>query len=273
MSTETEPVAADEPFAQAGVQYYLFAGVSGLLAMWALLLERFGIFSMIPLALGSLGMITYAIPPRLTQRWKSLKRPNYGLPLLVLLSVAASIYLLPTSSHGNARTIDIEDALLAGSLLTYLAAQYRLFSLGTAAFPPDSRPTPKAQSGEAPEKRPEGSVRPVELLWLGLTMLVTVVIAFLVWRAAIVDWTVYGPAPANLRPAHTFWRFALLIWLFGIGTLMLTGIFRTLRIYRNNETEARMVLQDALWAETRGEQRRINRWVAWQRRLLRRKEK
>ncbi len=275
MSTEPEPAAlTDDPFMQVGVQYYLFAGVSGLLAAWALLLERFGIFSVIPLLLGGLGMATYAIPPRLTRLWKALKRPNYRMPLFVILSIVALIFVFPTSSRGNALTFDIEDLLLAASLLTYLASQYRMFSLGTAAFPPDMRPTPRAETGDAPEARPESSVGPRELLWLGATLLASLLLGFLMWRMTVVERPGIGLSARGFRPVDTPWRYAMLFWLIGTGVLLLRGFFHTLRAYRSKVAEARMVLQDALWAETRGEQRRINRWIAWQkRRHARRKEK
>jgi len=170
-------------------------------------------------------------------------------------------------------TFDIEDVLLAGSLLTYFASQYRLFSLGTAAFPPDTRPNPRAKTGDEPEKRPESSVGPTELLWLGLTLLASLVLGVVMWRLTVEQWPITRLSPSDLRPAFSPWRYVLLIWLLGVGTLVLRGIFHTLRAYRSSEAEARMVLQDALWTETRGEQRRINRWIAWQRRRLsRRKE-
>jgi hypothetical protein len=274
MSIDANQLAADDdPFLYVGVQYYLFAGASGLLATWALLLDRFGILSIIPLVLGALGMANYAIPPRLTRMMRQFKRPNYPMPLLVLGSVVALIYLVPTSSRGNAQSIDMGDILLAGSLLTYLSAQYRLFSLGSAAFPPDSRPTPRAETGDEPEKRPESSVGAVELMWLAITLLASLALGVIIWRLTVVDWTIHGPAPADLRPSESSWRLVLLICVAGLETLVLTGLFRALRIYRSSEAEARMALQDALWSETRGEHRRVGRWIAWQnRRLQRRKE-
>src|SRR5262249_13350429 len=77
---------------------------------------------------------------------------------------------------------------------------------------------------------------------------------------------------ADERPPHLFgmsetaWRFASLIWLLGIGVILLVGFLGTLRTYRMTPDEARMVGQDVIWVETRGEQRRITRWTAWARR-------
>jgi len=51
-----------------------------------------------------------------------------------------------------------------------------------------------------------------------------------------------------------------------LPTVVLAGGFRLLRTYRMSADEARMVLQEDLWAETRGEQRRQARWLAWARR-------
>ena len=72
------------------------------------------------------------------------------------------------------------------------------------------------------------------------------------------------PYQYNIGPVP--WRMLLLIWLLGVGTVVLSGCFRLLRAYRMSADESRMVLQESLWAETRGEQRRHARWLAWARR-------
>jgi hypothetical protein len=264
--------AQDDPFMHTGIQYYLFAGFAGLLAAWFMLQGRFGtIPSLIPAVLGAMGMAGYAIPPNMGRMTRALRRPSQMMPLLVLGAVVVLTVLFETSSRGNAESFDMDDALMAAGVLTYLASQYRLFSLGSAAFPPDSRPRTGGEAGDEPEQRPTSLATPMELAWLGLTLLASIALGLLIWYLTIVDWTVVGPKPAQLDPARTGWRYILLIWLLGMGTLVLIGVFHTLRNYRMSEDESRMVLQDSIWSETRGEQRRVNRWIAWQQRRLQRK--
>ena len=42
-------------------------------------------------------------------------------------------------------------------------------------------------------------------------------------------------------------------------------VFRYWRRLQMDRVSAMLMLQDLLWHETRGEQRRISRWIAWKR--------
>src|SRR5438067_11113381 len=99
--------------------------------------------------IGALGMATCPVPPRLGALSRGLRRPLYMMPPLVLVSLVIFEVLFP--SWDVSRSIGLSDLLVAIALVTYLAAQYRLFSLGTAALPLDMRPLPVRAPGQAPE--------------------------------------------------------------------------------------------------------------------------
>ena len=95
----------------------------------------------------------------------------------------------------------------------------------------------------------------------------------LFFAMAYLLWTWIGvfspPAWYDLPPS--LWPIVVLIWA-GVIVLALVWTYlayigRTLA----SEEESLLFLQDQLWAETRGEQRQINRAVAWTR--LRRQKK
>ena len=56
-----------------------------------------------------------------------------------------------------------------------------------------------------------------------------------------------------------------------LGVVVASAFLGYWRSAAQTREQAALVLQDAVWAETRGEQRRLNRWLAWAR--LRRREK
>jgi hypothetical protein len=256
-----EPV--QDPFLKAGIRYYLFAGFTGLLVVWLILMDRFDLFALAPAAIGALGMIGYAIPDRFGAISRRLHRPRQWIPPLVLLMVVLLTALFETSFHTP--EMEFGDVVLAAAMLTYLVSQYRLFSLGSAAFPPDTRPRPDRPIGDEPELRPDSLMNVNELFWMILVVIQSLIMGLIIWDLVSTNWRL-GETSAETR-----WRFVSLMWVLGLGALVLVGFFRILRNYRMSEDEARMVLQDTLWTETRGDQRRIARWMAWQRRQLQRR--
>jgi hypothetical protein len=62
------------------------------------------------------------------------------------------------------------------------------------------------------------------------------------------------------------WRVAMLVWILSVGLIGLATAIGYWSWRRHSRAEAMLVLRDEFWRQTRGEQRRINRWRAWARR-------
>ena len=87
-----------------------------------------------------------------------------------------------------------------------------------------------------------------------------------VWTAlALMSWNRVGLQEAELDFSAHVWRGMLLVWLVGVGLVVASGLFGYLDWMRWTRDEATMALQDMLWRETRREQGRLNRWLAWSR--------
>jgi len=271
MSTDDEILEAqpaDDSFLEPAVRWYLFLACVGLVVIWLLLMGKFGILALLPVLMGALGLAAYLVPPNWGIVSRTLRRPLYLMPILVVGTILVFEILNPFPPWRQSRGLfEINDLLLCPAMLAYLAGQYRLFSLGSAAVPPDPRPRPDRLAGDTPDPRPPSLVAPREVGWLGGVILGCVVAGQLLWLFLVVEWappTQEQPYQYNIGTVP--WRMLLLIWLLGVGTVVLTGGFRLLRAYRMSGDEARMVLQEEFWAETRGEQRRQTRWLAWARR-------
>jgi hypothetical protein len=84
--------------------------------------------------------------------------------------------------------------------------------------------------------------------------------AFLLWVRLSVE-----PGPGWLKGSENVWHAMLLVW--GMA-LVLTAAYAFLSYLARSQAgpeESLLYLQDQLWAATRGEQRRMNRWVVWRR--------
>ena len=61
------------------------------------------------------------------------------------------------------------------------------------------------------------------------------------------------------------WRAVVVAWIIGAGLYVVFGLLDYWSQRSMNAEEAAVFLQDVLWKETRGEQRRLNRWHVWAR--------
>ena len=144
---------------------------------------------------------------------------------------------------------DVTNVLLSMATLTYLLAQYRLHGLWFNVLGPD----PRAQT---PQARSEQSMSPAELMWLVLPIPVFAIAAELLWLLLRQQWDLVGYPPR--------WRqFLAIAWLVVIGIFAAGHFFRHWKRLQMDRATALLLLHDMLWNETRGEQRRINRWIAW----------
>jgi hypothetical protein len=244
MSTEPDLVTeTQEP--PAAVNAYLTLGLAAVVAMGVALLQTGADrWSIVPTLVGAAG---------LAFRWRSA-------PLVLLSAVAfalAAPWLVGWRPSRWAPPLAAELALGA-AVLAYVLAQYRLFGLTLAVYPPDPR-----RPAQKPPPRDAGRVPAREVS----AALVTVVAAAV---GAVFVWEVVGgvAAPWNIPPRT--WRVGLLAWVLATGLVLLASVLGYLGWRRLSAAEASLYVRDVLWYETRREQRRINRWRAW---ALRRRER
>jgi hypothetical protein len=261
MSSEGESL---DPRSHPGARGYTFLCLLALLIVVLVLVQRdLGWLALLPLLTGSVAVAAC---------W------SIGPPL-VILCVAGSL-----AAHGRSRFVGLlgptqgsllGDLILAGALLAYSAGQYRLQALVQTIFPSDPRrrrrrrgpairPIPPFEQARSPEL-----VGPLEVTQLVVAVVGSTGLGAVVWVLL-----------ASHRPPLGFdpwvWRLLVLAWLgclvAGV-TWVVTGWLQWQRI---SPEESLVYLQDQLWKDTRREQSRLNRWLAWYRlrrqRRLRRKE-
>lgn len=269
MSTPDATGESPRPDLTPVVRYYLFAGSISLMVLWLALFERgFELFSLIPVLLGALGLAPSLFPPG----WRGVRvLRKLPLPVLPLFLVIALVPMEIVFSPGRIQQSDffrLSDLLLAIGLLGYLMAQYRLIGMRAGLVPVDERPRADRLGGDDPEARAAEQTQPGEwknLIWL---VPVCVVAGQLSWQWLLSSerWNVFGTEVPRLAIERVWWRMYVLVWILSICGLLLAGAGAILRLYRLTRIEADMTAQESLWDETRGEQRRLHRWLAWLRR-------
>ena len=71
------------------------------------------------------------------------------------------------------------------------------------------------------------------------------------------------PLGVRIHIADAVWHLLLLLWLFAVVLIVLTSLTGYLGALRMTPAESALYLQDQLWRQTRREQARLNRWLAW----------
>ena len=201
-------------------------------------------------------------------------------PLIVLLTIVVGqiIEQVQMNRFGGrfgmvGGGMQVSDILLCLAVLTYLAAHYRLLALWHQVLPHDRRvrlkPTRKSKGPKrmlgalAPQPRPADAVTITEIVTLLLQVLGFVLLAQIAWFLLDQRWNLVGFPPG--------WaQFLLLAWSLTVGLFVMGHLFRYWRRSQMSRDEAQLLIQDVLWNETRGEQRRIFRWIIWLR--MRKKE-
>jgi hypothetical protein len=164
---------------------------------------------------------------------------------------------LPVVSRQPSRAVlPLSDLLLAVSLLAYAAGHFRLQGLVVRLFPPDPRRRRETAKVDAALRRSPQLVTAREIVGLLVVLPACGGLAYLFW-----SWL--RGRETELEVADAAWQGILVLWLLGGGVLAVAGLLRYLALRRLTAPEAALYLQDVLWRETRGEQRRLNRWLAW----------
>jgi hypothetical protein len=262
LQPQDEPaVARPSVYETPGVRdYLLVCGVALAVILLVGVLDRgMACGTLVPVLIGVLGLIT---------RWSSAPL------LLVFTLVGFELVLVPLRNFAYARDPDefspVGALLLSAAVLAYVAAHYRLQGLVGQLFPADPRrpggriPRRQRPPGLRPEevvvrqRRSPRLVTPREVLRLVVALPVWALLGLVLWYALVAEWNFLELPPVG-------WRLLVLAWLFGLGLLAGAAVLQYLGLERMPPAEAALLLQDELWRETRGEQRRINRWLAWAR--------
>jgi hypothetical protein len=198
-------------------------------------------------------------------------------PILLLVTLAAGHLLVQHQFVGlgwrwytRPRAIEVADVVLCGAVLVYVAAHYRLQALTRHVFPPDPRrrePVPGRPGKQrvVRQTRSPGLAVPEEAAFLILLVPVPALLAQALWMVIARPWSVLGlPPPVG--------RILLLVWVLAVGAFLLAALLGHWRSRQMSGAEGELYLQDTLWRETRREQRRLNRWLAWAELRRRRKE-
>jgi hypothetical protein len=230
-------VKPQDPALSPAATAYLLIGLAAAGGLVAAQVQTAGRLALVPMMIAAAG---------LAFRWRPAP--------LVLLAAVAVFQVVPHVFDVQAffprRGPIVPDLAMCAAVLMYVVAQYRLVGLTTGVFPPDVQ-----SPADPPPPREVASVSR-ELVPAGLTVAAAVVGAFFLWEVLNAV-----PPPWRINPPH--WRVGLLAWLLVGGLSLAAAVINHLGWRRLSRDEAAIFLQDAVWHETRGDQRRINRWRAW----------
>ncbi|MBI3409766.1 MAG: hypothetical protein HY040_15605 [Planctomycetes bacterium] len=160
--------------------------------------------------------------------------------------------------------LQIHELALCAAVFGYVVGHYRLQSIWHNLWPVDPRHPegprrrfdPRQQQSPVREPRPSQQITPLELARFVVSLPVWILLGTLIWGVLNQRWELFGlPQPLV--------RIVILVICLGVvsfGVRMGLGFWRH---RRRDHAAARLFLQDVLWNETRGEQRRLNRWLAW----------
>jgi hypothetical protein len=245
------------------VRDYSFLAI-GALAVCGMILyfQGPGVWGLVPVLIGLLGVLL---------RWGMAA----GLYLVALAGwlIANALWAPP---QWRLPPSPMTDLMLAAASLAYVAAQMRLQTLTRHGVPPDPRrelrPPGKRMAGRwflpgPPTGRTATGASAGEVIVLLASIPIFALAAYLLWVRLAGK---RGPDPGSL-PAP-LWQCIVVVWvvaiLVAVGYTVLSYLERILA----GPQESALYLQDQLWTATRGEQRRINRWLVWARLRRQRKE-
>jgi hypothetical protein len=256
MSDEPKP-AAPPPADQRALAYLVAGAVS--LALLVLIQVRQGQWVAANLLLVVIG------------GWGLLARFRVA-PVLVLLLVALGEVLRRYFSldfrwemeRQQETTLRPVDVLRSVAVLGYVVAHYRLQGLHRHIFPPDYRLAaqhalrgPGLHWGRAHVERRRGAqtMPPLEVPLFILSLPVFALLGQLAWNTLahprdVLEWDPW------------IGRLAVILVTLVLAVTLTAALLRTWRRRQMVPDEARLLLQDALWNETRGEQRWLTRWLA-----------
>jgi hypothetical protein len=174
---------------------------------------------------------------------------------------------------GTFQPLRADTLMLCVGFLAYCAAQYRLQSLAYAIFPPDPRQVEDLDTRAAhpAPRRPVRLKRSPGLVGADEMILLLAGLPFCALLAQFCWIVLRQPAINIFRLPFPLSRVLFVGWVLVVGVAMVSAVLSYWRWAQLSPEQATLLLQDDLWRETRGEQRRLNRRLAgW---WLRRKNK
>jgi hypothetical protein len=160
----------------------------------------------------------------------------------------------------------VMDVILVGAVVVYFACQYRLASLTRLAMPFDAPPAQRPKDAQPP-RRPAALVADDEMGRLFLVAGLCVLLGQVVWLLVAEFRPALGRIPpvASVGYDHSdagnrFLMLAGLVAAVGLGAGLTFWYWRLARL---SAAEARMVLLDVQWFESRRELNRQEKWRAW----------
>jgi hypothetical protein len=254
MTTESHPMA---PARESAVVLYQVLCIAALgLILVPLTLRGLGPAELILLVVGLIGVLG-----RLR-----------AAPVL-LLALLAIAEFRPAVSFGMTRRVfggsRLDDWLLPCGVLGYVVAHYRLQSLARNVLPQDRRqrePPPGGRVRWFRKGRLIRQRRSAGLVTVGELFLFLMTLPLWVWFAMLFrTWLARRESVFEIRLHPAEARLVFTLWLFGVGGFIVASLLSYWRRRAMTAEEAALLLQDTLWRETRGEQRRLQRWLAWSR--------
>jgi hypothetical protein len=240
----TEP-SKSRPWREPGsIQYLAFCAIA-LAAIWLVLIfERFGIWSLLPIAAGVLGAAT-----------------RLG-PILLALAVAMAVNFSPHQPFSGNTTILVPDLILSAAVLAYALGHYRLQAMMLHIFPEpkiaeDNNKEASSIVARDRSRRAPGLVTRQEITWALVSLAGAGLLGQWVWRKLP-----GGIGNPRFNPPE-IWKAILFVWVVGGSMFLVASLLALWRYRQMTPQEAALLLEDLVWEDTRGEQRRIARWLTW----------
>lgn len=253
---------------------YCFTGLGAQLILAVVLMQAGGIPALAPVVIGSLGLL---------MRWTAT--PVLFLCMFVyFLAFPDGLPVWNVPSDIPRSFCRIQDMILVFFVAVYFVCYFRMLSLSHYALSPDRGPRSDMR-GSSPVLRVTRNTFESELSPVAITLLIMVLItqiAYLMMNHLLIDMRAFPPVHwvDDLSSRHRMsWSpefpvalHRLLVFILGMTTLM--GIIGFSLWYwglnRLSAQEARMVILDTSWRESRRELNRQAKWRAWiQRRMPR----
>jgi hypothetical protein len=251
-----------QTLAQPAVRNYVFIGFAALIVYYALMADRYNdIGALITVCIALPGLILrWIISPILFLIIFSyiLIDPNFS-NIIDVLQVGSRIW---SRSYWGDRLFS--DILLSASVLIYLMANFRVLSFVHKSMPDDPPPRRKGQPEPESPRRPFKLFTEREIAVLLGVGLFSVIVGALSWRI-LSGYERSERLGGEWGISRRFARVMLFLWSIGTVAVLTGTLFRYLALRRMNRLEARLMLQDGFWQETRREQERIYRWRNWKR--------
>jgi hypothetical protein len=253
---------AARPAIRVGPIHYQILGGAGLLLMFLAQLDQ-GIYlgGLLVACIGLFGIVS---------KWRAA-------PLVLLGAFAAAqvgqhlIVFRDFATEDRRPLLHLRDLVLAIGLVAYIAANCRLQSLWSQIVPADPRQRmrQRRRAGSrvgyaetpAPQKRASRLLTPQEIAAFVVMLPFWALLGQALWVFVAQPW----PNAFSVFESPRAFRLLSFAWLLIMGLLIAGTVLGHWRRRQMGRAAAQVGLQDILWRETRREQRRIFRWLAWRR--------